>query len=230
MFSYKRGPSSISSGMDYTAPAGVALEAGSGQPHQRRRPPLHRRIASDSDHLCTSSDNDLRSKRLASSGDRFGTCATAKRSSPPSSYGGRQRGIKAKELELRRQVALTVSPAEATTSAVGSLTSGDDHLSTDDSGHLCTSAVPADGGRPSAREEVFALVLTAGVKTRPSKNAATAPWRTTSCTTPRGGQRRERSRRCGRPVHGATVARVVDGQPRPVQAAGGSAGGGTKAT
>jgi hypothetical protein len=35
-------------------------------------------------------------------------------------------------------VALIVSPTEATTSATGSLTSGDDHPSTDDSGHLCT--------------------------------------------------------------------------------------------
>jgi hypothetical protein len=65
-----------------------------------------------------------------------------------------------------------VSPAEATTSAVGSLTSGGDHLSTDDSGHLRTSTVPANGGRTSAHEEVFALVLTTGVRTRPSKNAA----------------------------------------------------------
>jgi hypothetical protein len=48
-------------------------------------------------------------------------------------------------------VALTVLPAEATTSAVGSLTSGSDHLSTDDSGHLRTSAIPTNGGRPSAR-------------------------------------------------------------------------------
>jgi hypothetical protein len=40
-------------------------------------------------------------------------------------------------------VALVVSPAEATTSAVGSLTSGGDHLSTDDSGHLCTDGLPA---------------------------------------------------------------------------------------
>jgi hypothetical protein len=46
-------------------------------------------------------------------------------------------------------VALTVLPAEATTSAVGSLTSGGDHLSTDDSGHLRTSAVPANGGHPA---------------------------------------------------------------------------------
>jgi hypothetical protein len=72
-------------------------------------------------------------------------------------------------------VALTVSPAEATTSAVGSLTSGGDHLSTNDSGHLRTSAVLANGGRPSAREEVLAPVLTAGVRTRPSKNADVAP-------------------------------------------------------
>jgi hypothetical protein len=64
-------------------------------------------------------------------------------------------------------VALTVSPVEATTSAVGSLTSGGDHLSTDDSGHLRTST-----GRTSAHEEVFAPVLTTRVRTRPSKNAA----------------------------------------------------------
>jgi hypothetical protein len=40
-FPYKRDPSSTSVGMDYAAPAGVTMEAGSGQPHQRRRPPLH---------------------------------------------------------------------------------------------------------------------------------------------------------------------------------------------
>jgi hypothetical protein len=65
--------------------------------------------------------------------------------------GGNNEAIKAKESEARRQVALMVSSAEATTSAVGSLTSGGDHLSADDSGHLRTSAVPANGGRPSAR-------------------------------------------------------------------------------
>ena len=68
-----------------------------------------------------------------------------------------------------------VSSAEATTSAVGSLTSGDDHLNTDDSGHLRTSTVPANDGRASAHEEVFASVLTAGARTRPSKNAVAAP-------------------------------------------------------
>jgi hypothetical protein len=87
-FPYKRDPSSISAGMDYAAPAGVALEASSKQLHQRRRPPLHRRIASDSDHLSTSSDNDLCSERLASSSDHLRVSAAANRSSPPSSYGG----------------------------------------------------------------------------------------------------------------------------------------------
>jgi hypothetical protein len=60
---------------------------------------------------------------------------------PPT--GGNSEAIKAKELEARRQVALMVSPAEATTSALGSLTSGGDHLSTDDSGHLYTGGLPA---------------------------------------------------------------------------------------
>jgi hypothetical protein len=122
-------------------------------------------------------------------------------------------------------VALTVSPAEATTSVVGSLTSDGDHLYTNDSGHLRTRAVPANVGCPSAREEVLAPVLTAGVRTRPSKNADAASRRTTSCTPPRCGRRCRRSRGCGRPAHDATVARAVDGQPRPDQAAG----GGTKA-
>jgi hypothetical protein len=94
------------------------------------------------------------------------------RSSPSSSYGRRQQAIKAKEPEVRQQVALTVSPAKATTSVVGSLTSGDNHLKTDDSGHLRTSTVPTNGSLARAHEEVFAPVLTTGVRTRPSKNAA----------------------------------------------------------
>jgi hypothetical protein len=126
-------------------------------------------------------------------------------------------------------VALTVSPVEATTSVVGSLTSSGDHLSTGDSGHLRTSAVPANGGRPSAREEVLAPVLTAGVRTRPSKNADAAPTAYDVLYDPRCSRRRRRSRGCGRPAHGTTVARAVDGQPRPDQAAGGSARGSTKA-
>jgi hypothetical protein len=81
-------------------------------------------------------------------------------------------------------VALTVSSAEATTSAVGSLTYGDHHLSTDDIGHLRVDAAPANGGRPSAHKEVLTPVLATGVRTRPSGDVDTALRRTTCCVTP----------------------------------------------
>jgi hypothetical protein len=157
--------------MNCAALAGVALEASSGWPHRRRRPPLHQRFTDGSDHLCTSSDNHLRSERLARSGDHLRVCAIARRSSSPSSYGGDNEAIKAKESGTRRQVALMVPLAEATTSALGSLTSGDDHLSTDDSAHLCTGGrrLPQHARRgPRSRPPK-------GVGTRPSKNAAAAP-------------------------------------------------------
>jgi hypothetical protein len=126
-------------------------------------------------------------------------------------------------------VALTVSSTEATTSAVGSLTCGSHHLSTDDSSHLCSNAAPANGGRPSAHKEVLTPVLATGVRTRPSQDANTALRRTTSCTIPRCGRRRGKGRGRCRPAHGATVAHAVDGQPRPDQTAGGSVGGGAGA-
>jgi hypothetical protein len=81
-------------------------------------------------------------------------------------------------------VALTVSSAEATTSTVGSLTYGDHHLSTNDSGHLRADAAPANGGRPSTHKEVITPVLATGVRTRPSGDADTALRRTTCCVTP----------------------------------------------
>jgi hypothetical protein len=102
-------------------------------------------------------------------------------------------------------VVLTVSSAEATTSAVGNLTYGGHHLSTDDSGHLRTDAAPANGSRPSAHKEVLAPVLATGVRTRPSKNVHTATAAYDVLYDPR----------CGRPAHGATVAHAVDGQPHP---------------
>jgi hypothetical protein len=124
--------------MDYAAPTRVALEAGSGLPHQRRRPPLHRRIAGDSDHLCISSDNDLRSGRYASSSDHLRVSVVVKGPRPRPPTGGDNEAIKAKESGTQRQVALMVPAAEATTSAKGRLTSGSHHLSTDDHDHLRT--------------------------------------------------------------------------------------------
>jgi hypothetical protein len=54
--------------------------------------------------------------------------------------------LKPKSRRSGAQVALTVSSAEATTAAVGSLTSGDHHFSTGDSSHLRT-ARPSPGWR-----------------------------------------------------------------------------------
>jgi hypothetical protein len=64
-----------------------------------------------------------------------------------------------------------VSPAEVTTSAMGSLTSGGDHLSTDGSGHLRTDGrqLPQRARRgPHSRPPT-------GVRTRPSKNTVATP-------------------------------------------------------
>jgi hypothetical protein len=80
--------------------------------------------------------------------------------------GGNNEAIKAKELKDRQQVALTVSPAEATTSVVGSLTSGSDHISP---ARAVITSAPVGNGCTSAHEEVFAPVLAVGVKARPSR-------------------------------------------------------------
>jgi hypothetical protein len=100
-----------------------------------------------------------------------------------------------------------VSPAEATTSAMGSLTSGDDHLSTDDSGHLCTGGrrLPHHARRgPRSRPPM-------GVRTRPSKNAAATPVAYGVLYDPPVRPVGRRSHGCGEPAHGATVAHAVDG-------------------
>jgi hypothetical protein len=68
-------------------------------------------------------------------------------------------------------VALTVSPAEATTSAVAASPAA---ATTSAPPAAATTSAPMGGGCPSTREEVLAPVLTAGVRTRPSKNAAAA--------------------------------------------------------
>jgi hypothetical protein len=68
----------------------------------------------------------------------------------------------------------------------GETSSGDHHLSTDDSGHLRASATPTNGGRPSLHRQIPNQVLADGqaptsarrrrarVRTRQSKNTNTA--------------------------------------------------------
>jgi hypothetical protein len=157
--------------------------------------------------------------------------------------GGNNEAIKAKELEARWQVALMVLPAEATTSATGSLTSGGDHLSTDDDGHLCTGGrwLPQHVRRgPRSRPPM-------GVRTRPSKNEVAAlaaydvlydpavrpaarekPWMWRTCARrdrrpcggrtamPRPSSRRKRRRRHqSHPGQGARHAAADDACSRP---------------
>jgi hypothetical protein len=73
--------------------------------------------------------------------------------------------LKSKSRRSRAQVALTVSSAEATTVAVGSLTSGGHHFSTGDSSHLRT-ARPSPGWRTDSytltRHQQFAFPRIAG--------------------------------------------------------------------
>jgi hypothetical protein len=67
------------------------------------------------------------------------------------------------------------------------------------------------------------------VRTRPSKNAAATAAAYDVLYGPPVRPVGRGSHGCGKPAHGATVARAVDGQPRPDQTAGGSVGGGTRA-
>jgi hypothetical protein len=73
-FPYKRDPSFISAGMNYLQ-----------EPRWKLAPDSP---TNDVDDLCTSSDNDLCLGWLDSSSDRLRASAAAKRTSPPSSYGG----------------------------------------------------------------------------------------------------------------------------------------------
>jgi hypothetical protein len=124
--------------------------------------------------------------------------------SPPLT-GDENQPLKPKSRRPGAQVALTVSPAEATTAAVRSLSSGNHHLSTDDSGHLPTNTAPASGGHPKAHRQVLTPVLATRTRTGPSQNTSTAL--------------AAYGVLCDPPVQPATVARVEDGQLHPVLAA-----------
>jgi hypothetical protein len=79
--------------------------------------------------------------------------------------GDENQPLKPKRRRSGAQVALTFSSAEATTAAVGSLTSGGHHFSTGDSSHLRT-ARPSPGWRTNSctltRQQQFAFPRMAG--------------------------------------------------------------------
>jgi hypothetical protein len=127
---------------------------------------------------------------------------------PPT--GGDNEAIKANESKARRQVALTVSPVEATTSVVGSLTSGGDHLSTDDSGHLCTGGLPATMAA-SARPKRSSLLSSYGSEDKTIQERGHCPHgvrrlvRPPQAASEQCGRWRGRSRGCGGPAHDQAV-------------------------
>jgi hypothetical protein len=108
-------------------------------------------------------------------------------------------------------VALTVSSAEATTSARESLTYGDHRLSTDDSGHLRANTTPANGGCPSAHRQVLTPVLTTGARTRLSQNTNTALAAYDVLCNPLVQPAAREGPGRGRPAHGATDTHAADG-------------------
>jgi hypothetical protein len=128
---------------------------------------------------------------------------------------------------------LAVSPTEATTSAAGSLTSGGDHLSTDDSSHLRTGGLPATAAA-SPRMKRSSLPPSYGVRTRPSKNAAATSTAFDVLYDPPDGVRTVRPAARETPQMRQTCA-WCNHRPcgrwiaMPRSAAGGSVGGGAKA-
>jgi hypothetical protein len=108
-------------------------------PHQQGRGiASSERLARGGDHLSTDGSDRLCTDDSPAVAITSARAPLRKGPHPRLPTEGDNEAIKAKELEARRQVALMVSPAEATTSAMGSLTSDGDHLITDDSGHLRT--------------------------------------------------------------------------------------------
>jgi hypothetical protein len=174
-----------------------------------------------------SSDNDLRLGRLDGSGDGLRANATAEGPSFVSLMEDENQPLKPKSRRLGAQVAPTVSSAETTAGARGSLTSGCHHLSTDNSGPLPSNTTPANSGRPEAHRQVLTPVLATRTRTGPSQNtnAALAAYDVLGDPPPpiaggaarTGGGGRQRRQRQSRSCRGArrAVAASATGGERP---------------
>jgi hypothetical protein len=183
-----------------------------------RRRPLHQQR-----------DNDLRLGRLDSSSDGLRANATAERPSFTSPHGGREPAIKAKEPEAPSAGGTDGLVGGGNRFGRGSLTYGDHHLSTDDSGHLPTNTAPASGGRPTAHRQVLTPILSTRTRTGPSQNMSTALATYDVLCDPPVQPTAQRGPGCGRLAHGATDTRAADGQPRPAPAVGGGTGSSARA-
>jgi hypothetical protein len=178
-----------------------------------RRRPLHRQR-----------DNDLRLGRLDSSSDGLRANATAERPLFTSPHGGREPAIKAKEPEVRSAGSTDGLIGGGNRFGRGSLTYGNHHLSTNDSGHLPTNTAPANDGCPKAHRQVLTLVLAKAVlehEYRP--HGVRRVMRPPVQLTVQGGPGHSR------PAHDATDTRAADGQPRSAPAVGGGTGSSARA-
>jgi hypothetical protein len=165
-----------------------------------RRRPLHQQR-----------DNDLRLGWLDSSSDGLKANTTVERPSFRSPHGGRELAIKAKEPEARSGGGTDGLVGGGNRFGRGSLTYGDHHLSTDDSGHFPTNTAPASGGRPKAHRQVLTPVLATRTRTGPSQNMSTAlAAYDVLCDPPVQPTAQGGPVHC-RPTHGATDTRAVDG-------------------
>jgi hypothetical protein len=142
--------------------------------------------------------------------------------------GDENQPLKPKSRRSGAQVALTVSSTEAT-AAVGSLTYGDHHLSTDDSGHLPTNTATANDGRPKAHRQVLTPVLATGTRTGPSQNtsAALTAYDVLCAPPPQCSRRRKEDLDVAGPR--TTDTSAADGQPRSAPAEAGGTGSSTGA-
>jgi hypothetical protein len=152
-----------------------------------------------------------------------------KRPSLTSPYEGREPATKAKEPEVRSAGGTYGLVGGGNRFGRGSLTYGDHHLSTDDSGHLPTNTAPANGGRPNAHRQVLTPVLATSARTGLSQNtnAALAVY-DVLCDPPVHPEAQGEPGR-GQPANGATNTRAADGQPRSAPAVGGGTGSSTRA-
>jgi hypothetical protein len=213
----------------------VPLQTGLRLHSRRNEQPPHQKACGitnsrrfTGDH-CTSSDNDLRLGRLDSSSDCLRANATVKRPSLTSPYEGREPAIKAKESEVQSVGGTDGLIGGGNRFGRGSLTYGDHHLSTDDSGHLPTNTAPANGGRPSAHRQVLTPILATGVRTGLSQNTNIALAAYDMLCDPPVHPEAQGEPGPGRPTHGATDTRAADGQPRSAPAVGGGIGSSTRA-
>jgi hypothetical protein len=91
-----------------------------------------------------------------------------------------------------------------------------------------SDALTSGGDHPCTKGS-SPLFRPTGVRTRPSKNAATTAATYDMLYGPLVRPAGRGSHECGKPAHGATVARAVDGQPHTDQTAGGSVRSDTRA-